>query len=219
MPRKLPTYFDEGSSPVEHRIATGLHKLALAMKHEAWHRASGQGLSPTQAQILSTLSLDGPQTGSELAKRLGLTLPTISDSASSLVQKDLVEKKPDPRNGRASLIELTIAGRSHAELTRTWPDYLASAVGTLSHPEQEVFLGGLVKMIRSLQEDGRIPTSRMCVTCVHFRPNVHEGPLPHHCAFVDAPMANRHLRVDCSEHEEAPEAARASAWERFVRTG
>jgi hypothetical protein len=71
-------------------------------------------------------------------------------------------------------------------------------------------------MIRALQEQGQIPVSRMCVTCVHFRPRLHDGPLPHHCAFVDAPMADRHLRVDCKEHEEAPGTQREEAWARFM---
>jgi hypothetical protein len=77
----------------------------------------------------------------------------------------------------------------------------------MSEGEQAVFLSGLVKMIRTLHEGGPIPTNRMCVTCVHVRPNVHEGPTPHHCACVDAPMAPSHLRLDCPEQVEAPEGA------------
>jgi hypothetical protein len=132
-----------------------------------------------------------------------------------LVDKQLVDTKPDPRHPRASLITLTPTGRTRARKALSWPEFLASAVATLSETEPAAFLSGLVKMIRALQENGQIPTNRMCVTCTHFRPNVHDGPLPHHCALVDAPMATRHLRLDCAEHQQADEAARASTWERF----
>ena len=217
MARKLPTYFEQSSEPVDVRIATGLHKLGLAMKHQGWQQAAGEGLSPTQGQILSALSLEGPRTGTELAKRLGVTLPTVSDSVRALVEKGHLLKTPDPRNGRASLLELTAKGRESAEKTKSFPDYLASAAGALSLTEQEAFFSGLVKMIRTLQEEGKIPTNRMCITCTHFRPNVHEGTMPHHCGLVDAPMADRHLRVDCPEHVEAEKEGRAATWAAFVQ--
>lgn len=211
---RLP-FFDENSEPLEQRIATALHKLGLAMKQQTWLKATEEGLSPTQGQILAALSQQGPLSATDLSKRIGVSLPTISDSVRVLVEKNLVAKKPDERHPRASLIALTAAGHTRAQKARSWPEFLASAISTLSETEKAAFLSGLVKMIRTLQENGQIPTNRMCVTCTNFRPNVHDGPLPHHCALVDAPMATRHLRIDCAEHQEAEAAARATAWERF----
>lgn len=219
MGRRLPVLFDETSQPIEKRIATGLQKLGLAMKHQAWSQSSQAGLSPTQGQILAMLGVEGLLTGSELAMRLGVTLPTVSDSVRVLVDKGMVAKQPDPRHPRASLLALTGAGRTLADQLSSWPDFLSTAAAELSEVEQEAFLGGVVKMIRALQVKGLIPTSRMCVSCTHFRPHAHPGPLPHHCAFVDAPMADRHLRVDCAEHEEAGAEQRDEAWRRFVKAG
>lgn len=216
MDRKLPTFFERSSEPVDVRIAVGLNKLGMAMKQETWKQSASAGLSPTQGQILSALSLDGDRNSTELAKNMGLTLPTVSDSVRVLVDKGLVEKRPDPRNARASLLSLTEEGRARAERTRSFPDYLASAAGALSPNEREVFFTGLVKMIRTLQEEGKIPTNRMCVSCTHFRPRVHEGEMPHHCTLVDAPMAERHLRIDCLEHQEAEQAQKDRAWTAFV---
>src|SRR5262245_36600105 len=98
MARKRLPVFDENSQPIEQRIATGLHKLGLAMKQQTWLKAAEDGLSPTQGQILAALAHEGALTGSELAERLGITLPTISDSVRVLVEKSLVHKKPDPRH-------------------------------------------------------------------------------------------------------------------------
>jgi len=217
MGRSPPTFFEQHSEPVDRRIATGLHKLGLALKQQTWALANEDGLSPTQGQILSALSSEGALSGTELADRLGVKLPTVSDSVRVLVEKGLVVKKPDPRHPRASLVELTSEGHRLAAQVRSWPEFLALAVGVLTEAEQETFLLGLLKMIRSLQEKGQIPVHRMCVSCKYFRPNVHSGPAPHHCALVDAPLAPKYLRLDCPEHQEAEKPQRDEAWERFIR--
>ena len=99
---------------------------------------------------------------------------------------------------------------------RSWSEFLATAVGSLSEVEQTAFHSGLVKMIRTLQENGQIPTLKMCVTCKYFQPNVHQGSEPHHCGFVDAPMADSHLRLECNDHDEAPSQVREATWRQFL---
>jgi DNA-binding MarR family transcriptional regulator len=214
--RSAPPDFDRLSQPLDQRVATGLHKLGLALKHRTWSLAHEQGLSPTQGQILTALASDGPLSASEVATRLGVSLPTVSDAVTTLVAKRLARKTPDPRHPRASLLRLTTAGARRAATARTWPEFLATAVGMLSGGEQTVLLTAVMKMIGTLQEQGQIPTSRMCATCVHFRPHAHDGPLPHHCTFIDAPMAARHLRLDCPEHAMAPPDQQQVAWARFT---
>jgi len=216
MDPKNERFFDTSSEPIERTVATALHKLSLAIKHQGWVQAAEDGLSPTQGQILVVLLADGPLSGKEIATKLGVSLPTVSDSVRVLVEKRLARKKPDPRHPRASLVSLTPSGRARAERARSWPDYLAGAVASLSQPEQQAFLSGLLKMIRTLQEDALIPQQRMCITCMYFRPFVHQGIRPHHCGLVDAPMADQHLRVDCPEHEEAPAEEGEATWRRFV---
>lgn len=219
MTRNSLPFFDENTEPISSRIATGLHKIGLAMKQQAWQQANAEGLSATQGQILAALVSHGSLTGSELSERLGVTLPTISDSARVLVEKKLLVKSPDPRHPRASLLTPTKKGATLGALARSWPEFMAAAVQDLTPGEQRAFFSGVVKMIRSLQEQGLVPMSGMCVTCTHFRPNVREGASPHHCAFVDAPLANEQLRLDCPEHELAAEAARKEVWAHLMRPG
>jgi DNA-binding MarR family transcriptional regulator len=217
MAGKRAPSFDETTGPIASRIATGLHKVGLAMKQQSWLQANEEGLSATQGQILAALVSSGALTGTELSERLGLTLPTVSDSVRVLVEKGMVTKSPDPRHPRASLIGLTAKGRALGARARAWPEFLAEAVDTLSEPEQAAFFTGIVKMIRSLQERGLVPVSGMCVTCTHFRPHVRAGPAPHHCAFVDAALADTQMRLECPEHELAADTARQEIWERFMR--
>ncbi len=215
--RKSLPYFEENSEPLSTRIAMGLNKIGLAMKQQAWQQANEEGLSATQGQILASLVAEGPLTGSELSERLGVTLPTISDSVRVLAEKNLVVKSSDPRHPRASLLNPTKKGAALGARARSWPEFMAAAVKDLAPEEQRAFFSGVVKMIRSLQEQGLVPLSGMCVTCTHFRPHVRGGASPHHCAFVDAPLADEQLRLDCPEHELAAETARAQLWEHFMR--
>lgn len=217
MPEKRLPVVDENVAPLPQRIATGLHKIGLAMKQQAWQQASEEGLSATQGQILALLVSDGPLTASVLSQRLGVTLPTISDSVRTLVEKKLVDKSPDPRHPRASLLTPTKSGARLGARARSWPEFMATAASDLTASEQQVFFKGVVKMIRSMQEQGLVPLSGMCLTCTHFRPNVHTGASPHHCALVDAPLADEQLRLDCAEHERASDAVRREHWERFAR--
>jgi DNA-binding MarR family transcriptional regulator len=206
------------SPPLDGRIAAGLHKLGLALKHQDWSRANEHGLSPTQGQILALLAADGTLTASEVGERLGIGLPTISEAVTTLAAKGLVRRRPDERHPRARLLHLTAAGRRLSVQTRAWPEFLTQAVGALTLVEQATLLTALMKMIRTLQEQGQIPVHRMCVTCVHFRPHVRDGDRPHHCAFVDAPMGAPHLRLDCAEHESAAAEQQRLHWARFVAT-
>lgn len=210
-------YFDENTEPLSSRIVTGLHKIGLAMKQQAWQQANEEGLSATQGQILAAIVTHGPLTGSELSQRLGVTLPTISDSVRVLVEKKLVTKSPDPRHPRASLLTLTQKGSQLGARARSWPEFMAAAVSDLTADEQRAFFSGVVKMIRALQDQGLVPVGGMCVTCTHFRPNVRTGAAPHHCALVDAPLASDQVRLDCPEHELAAEAPRRELWEQFMR--
>jgi hypothetical protein len=153
----------------------------------------------------------------EIAAAMAVKPATATVAVQALERKGLVRKTPDPRDARARVIALTTNGQREAERAAGWSDFLLGAVDELSPDEQEVFLRGLVKMIRTLQERGEIPVSRMCVTCRYFRPHVHADPSPpHHCAFVDAPFGNRQLRLECADHEPAPVEQAQRAWERFA---
>jgi DNA-binding MarR family transcriptional regulator len=189
-----------------HNVVTGLAKLGLALRHESWRRREESGLTPTQAEILVFLGACG-QRGvrlSELADGLGVTAATASESLRALHEKGLVSKERDAGDARALAVTLTERGRRDAEREAAWPDLFLEAVGALGDEEQAVFLRGLVAMIRSLQEQGRIPVARMCVTCTFFRPDVHDDPeRPHHCAFVDAPFGDRQLRLDCDDYRRS----------------
>lgn len=202
-----------------HRIKNGLAKIGLVLRSHAWQEADARGLTPTQGQVLALLAVRPGRAIRlcEVADELGVTPATASHAVAALVRKRLVQKTRDPGDRRALALTLTEAGRREAGRVLTWPDFLMEAVDALSPEEQRVFLRGLVKMIRVLQESGRIPVARMCVNCRFFRPYVYDDPhQPHHCAFVDAPFGDLELRLDCPDHASLPPEEEFRVWSRFL---
>lgn len=194
--------FDELSAPLDCRLADGLTRLAAVARQLDWQAAQGAGLSPTQADILHFVA--SRPAGARLtaaAAHAGIRKPTASDAVTALEEKALVRKYADASDGRAITLRATPRGKRVAQ---AWDSSFGPIVAGLSPPEQELLLGLVVKMIRQLQQRQLIAPQRICVTCRHFRENVAPGTSsPHFCAFVGAPMADRHLRIDCAEHETA----------------
>ncbi len=196
--------FDTINEPITQRVITGLSKIGIALRSQSWQGAESQGLTPTQGQILALLQTS-PEQGirlSAIAKGLATSAATASDAVSSLVKKGLVSRERATDDRRAIAIRLTPEGQKQAKQAASWPDFLLGAVAELSEEEQTIFFRGLTKMIRKLQEQGKIPAARMCLTCEHFRANVYDDPdRPNHCNLVDAPFGDRDLRLDCPEHQ------------------
>jgi len=188
------------------RIVSGLNRIGIVLKTNAWKGAGEESLTPTQGQILSFLSLkpDGESMLSHLAESLGITLATASRAVKTLVEKGLVKKQVSSEDARSVGISLTARGKGKSKKVVAWPDFFLGAVDTLSRDEQTVFLRSLVKMIGSLQDKGYIQASKTCVTCHFFQPDVNPGKKrPHYCAFADIPLGDDVYQVECPDHEPA----------------
>jgi DNA-binding MarR family transcriptional regulator len=218
----MTAVFDTLSDPLPRRLAAGLSRLSVALRAGQWRLAEAHGLSATQAQALAVIAArSGPDRLAprltEIAGQLAITRATASDAVSTLERKGLVVRQPDPRDGRAAGLALTEEGRTAAREAGDWPAMLLDTATDLSLSEQEALLRLVVKMIRGLQVRGAIAPARLCVTCRYFRPYAHEDALaPHHCAYVDAPFGDRHLRLDCPEQDPLPDDEAGAVWTRFA---
>jgi DNA-binding MarR family transcriptional regulator len=186
---------------IDHHILIGLEKIGMALKSQSWQDAGQQGLTPTQGQILNLLVSNAGVGLSEIAKNLGVTAATASDAVAALVDKGLVQKTRSPTDGRAIEITLTNPGQQAAGQTATWSNFLLTSMDELTAEEKVIFLRGLIKIIKKLQEQGKISVAKMCVTCSFFQPDRYpNSEQPHHCGLVDAPFADGNLRITCAEH-------------------
>lgn len=194
--------FDDLSEPLARRLADGLGRLAAVARQLDWQAAQAAGLSPTQADILRFVA--GRPEGTRLtaaAAHAGVRKATASDAVATLERKSLLLRRPDAADRRAVALHATAKGRETAE---AWPASFEPVVDALSAAEQARLFGLVVTMIRQLQLRALIAPQRTCVSCRHFRENRAPGTAtPHFCAFVNAPMAEHHLRIDCAEHVAA----------------
>lgn len=200
------------------RIAAGLGRLALVLRHEAWRSGGEHGLSPTQAQVLAELAASPRPLGLRaVADRLAVTMATASTAVSTLVEKGLVEKGRAEHDARAIELDLTRAGRDAATSAAAPPAPVVDACSALPASDQVALLRGLVGLVRELQDRGFVPAARMCVGCRFFRPHAHPGEArPHHCTYVDAPIGDADLRLDCREMEPVPDDRRARLWQVYL---
>lgn len=199
----LTNPFDTLNEPITQRMITGLSKICTALRSQSWQGAESQGLTPTQGQILALLQSAADQgiRLSAIAEGIATSPATASDAVSSLVKKGLVSRERAVDDRRAIAIRLTPEGLRQAKQAASWPDFLLDAVDTLSAEEQTIFFKGLTTILQTLQEQNKIPVSKMCVTCHYFNPHVYDDPdRPHHCNLVNAPFGDRDLRLDCPEH-------------------
>ncbi len=216
MGKPLPMH---GEKSVVDHITAGLTKVAAALRSQAWEGGTARKLTPTQGQILVLLSERAGKAMrlNDVAGELCMTAATASDAVTALVDKQLVRKERSAEDQRALTITLTAAGRREARRTTGWADVVRAGVKSMTPNEQAVFLRGLTKVIRSLQEQGVISVARMCASCTYFQPYVHaDAAQPHHCGFVNKPMGEAHLRLDCPDFIPASDSDQANGWQRFL---
>ena len=189
------------------------------LRADLWAAAGDAGLNPAQAQVLALLA--GRPAGlrpKEIAAHIAVSAASIADTLGARVRKGLARRDADPRIARAAIVRATRDGlRVGAEIARAGSQ-VANALAGLSAEALEELLLAQVALIRQLQAAGAIPLQRMCVSCRHFRPHAHPGTAkPHHCAFVNAAIGGRDIRLDCGEHEAADPVVQAATWTTFAK--
>jgi DNA-binding MarR family transcriptional regulator len=99
-------------------LATHL-RLTLVRTARRLRQEAGSDLSPSLTAALSTVERHGPMTPSELAARERIQRPTATRVLARLEDNGLVERTPDPHDGRSSLVAATPAARALLDELRT----------------------------------------------------------------------------------------------------
>lgn len=196
------------------RILSAISRIAAVLRTGAWQFATAEGLNPTQVDILEMLSsrAEGVRL-SWIARQLGVTAASASDSVASLTAKGLVKKSRASNDGRAVALRLSSAGRALANRISQATDFALDAADRLPEPAQHELFAALLALIGNLQKSDHFPEIRVCVTCQHFVANAHPGEVAmHHCRLVNAPLPKGLLRLDCAEHVPADPAAVSANW-------
>lgn len=107
-------------------------------------RAAGELPAPAHFGLLSILS-DRPRMLTELASIQGVSLPTMSNSISAMVDRGWVKRgTPEGGDRRIVMIEVTAAGRAALErVARAAEAHLAEVLLSLDAPARRRLHGGL----------------------------------------------------------------------------
>ncbi len=136
MPRRATADTSLTDSAAQLRMA--IVRTSRRLRQEAAGETAD--LSPTAVAALASVDRHGPLTPSELAGIERVKRPTMTRTLSQLEGEGLVERTPDPTDGRSALVTVNAAGRArlrrlrrrkNAYLARRMRDLPAEDVATL----------------------------------------------------------------------------------------
>jgi len=94
-------------------------RLTIVRTARRLRQEAGTDLSPSLTAALSTVERHGPMTPSELAARERIQRPTATRVVARLADEGLVERTPDPQDGRSALVSATPAAHALLDELRT----------------------------------------------------------------------------------------------------
>ncbi|MGB9738635.1 MAG: MarR family transcriptional regulator [Chloroflexus aggregans] len=195
-------------TPTE-RSVIALYRIAHAIEVLLRQRGKAVRLTTTQIDTLLFLKYARPgvRTVGGLAQRLGVSYATASVVVDGLERRELVARHGLQNDLRVVRLRLTEKGEAQLAEIEGALDGLQAALTELT-PNEQAYLDSMLRtVVRSLQRIGAVHVYEMCWGCQFFRAYAHpDNPAaPHHCAFVDAPLADNETRFECPDFVPMPE--------------
>jgi DNA-binding MarR family transcriptional regulator len=120
---------------------------AIRRRHNA--RLASYDSSVPRSRLMRAMVELGTPRMSDLAAHLGLTARTITTAVDVLEQEGLLARRPAPGDRRATLVELTPAGRQHVEQWQAFQRQLSEEVVAPLKPAERRQLLALLERIRT----------------------------------------------------------------------
>ncbi len=142
----MPTQTDIAPLASELRVVLG----QLVRRLRAEHR-----FPISHGAVLGRLDREGPQSVSDLALAERVRPQSMAQTVGDLESDDLVERNPDPADGRRALVSLTESGRKALDADRANREgWLVRAIEELPAEDQET-VGRAIVLLRRLADSGR----------------------------------------------------------------
>lgn len=107
-----------GASDPAARAAGDLRVLIGRLKRKLKELDPPDGLTPTQLSVLSRLDHDGPASPGALATAERVRPQSMGTTLGILEERDLIERRPDPDDGRRQVVSLTAEGNLFIRVSR-----------------------------------------------------------------------------------------------------
>lgn len=126
-------------------------RVALGrMRRRLRETSDPRELTPSQTSVLSRLSREGPSTASALAAAERVRPQSVAATIAVLEERLLIERCPDPSDGRRQVVSLTATGRDLVDTRRAaGEEWLARALQErLTEPERRVVIDAMALLDR-----------------------------------------------------------------------
>jgi DNA-binding MarR family transcriptional regulator len=102
--------------------ATELREAIMGVARQMRRHRPDHGLTLSQLELLGEVSRTGVTTPAELGARLQVRAQSLTDSINELLARGLISRRPDDRDRRRQLIEMTPSGAALLEADRAERD-------------------------------------------------------------------------------------------------
>jgi DNA-binding MarR family transcriptional regulator len=155
----MPSTSDHALTDTAARLRLAIVRTARRLRQEA-SGAAGE-LTPTATAALASVERHGPLTPSELAEIERVKRPTATRTLRALTEAGLVDRAPDPADGRSALVSVTAEGRERLRRLRSRKNaYLSRRMRDLPAADLET-LERAAAILEGILEDPRRGGKRM----------------------------------------------------------
>jgi DNA-binding MarR family transcriptional regulator len=135
------------TSYLEELIGYNARRAALAVIEVFLDRMAVYGLRPVDFSVLSLITHNPGITSRQLCTSLGILPPNLVGMINTFEKRQLVSRRPHPRDGRAMGLHLTTGGQKlMREAERTAAQLEADVAGRLSPTEAKTLIRLLKKI-------------------------------------------------------------------------
>ena len=132
------------------QLRIGVTRLARRLRLEG-----DASVTPTLLVALATIERHGPMTAGELAAHEQVRKPTVTRLIGALLERGMIERTPDPLDGRVTWVQLSPEGRRFLQRVRRRKDeYLSGRLRRLTPGELDT-LERASTLLERLTEDDR----------------------------------------------------------------
>jgi DNA-binding MarR family transcriptional regulator len=146
-----PTPADTPLTDTASHLRNAIVRTARRLRQEG-AEATG-GMTATAVSALATINRSGPLTPSEIAEIERVKRPSMTRTLGCLEREGLIERTPDPDDGRSSLVAINDKGRDRMARLRSRKNaFLARRLRDLT-PEEVETLARAAELLERMRED------------------------------------------------------------------
>ena len=145
--KSIPSVDQVDTTYLESLIGYNARRAALAVIEVFLQRMAPYGLRPVDFSVLSLITHNPGITSRQLCTTLGILPPNLVGMVGALEKRELIARKPHPRDGRALGLHVTAAGQKlMRDAERTAAELEAEVAGRLTPGEQRTLMRLLKKV-------------------------------------------------------------------------